>query len=123
MRKLSYAGLAGAAFVALAATCFTGSASAGPMSMASPKVVEPQSLTTDVYYRSTCHRHWVRRWHHHYSACTTCNRCNTCGAYGYGYPSGYGYAGNPAGYGVAAPVAAAADVATFPLAGLFGGWW
>ena len=116
MRKLSYAGLAGAAFVALAATCFASSASAGPMSVSSSKVIEPQTLTTDVYYRSYCHRHWVRRWHHHYSACAP------CGAYGYN-PAGYGYAGYPANYGVAAPVAAAADVATFPLAGLFGGWW
>ena len=56
--------VSGAAMLAL-----TGSASAGPMSVASPQTVTPPSQIEPVYYRYYRHRHyrhygWHRGWHY-----------------------------------------------------------
>jgi hypothetical protein len=117
MRKISSAGLAGAMTIAAMAIGFSGSAVAGPIVVASPNVIEPDSPTEQVYYRSYCRPHYVRHWRYrHYSSCAPCYR-------GYGYSGGYSYPSEyQYGWGLAAPVAAAADVATFPLAAIFGAW-
>lgn len=117
MRKLSVAGLAAFAMTALAATSFSDAAVAGPITVLSAEKIAPDSPTTPVYYRSYCGRHYVRHWRYrHYTACGACSPAYGY-AGGYSYPSDYQY-----GWDLAAPVAAAADVAAFPFAALFGGW-
>jgi hypothetical protein len=116
MRKLSFAGVA---ILALTATAFSDAAFAGPITVVSPELVAPNSPTTPVYYRSYCARPYVRHWRYrHYTACGTCAPVH---GYGYSYPSDRQYGWDLTGP-VTAPVAAAADVAAFPLSALFG-WW
>ena len=65
MNKIAISAVSGAALLAL-----TGAASAGPMSVASPQTVTPQSPIEQIHYRYYprhygWHRGWHYGWHRH----------------------------------------------------------
>jgi hypothetical protein len=99
MYKTIRTGVAAGLCAAVAATAFAGSASAGPIGMASSPAIKAPSATEEIYYRRYYRRGYAYGPRYYYGR----------PAYGYGYGYGYGY---PYAY----------PVAPVPLPVPFFGW-
>ena len=99
---------------AAALLALTGTASAGPMSIASSEAITPPLQIEQIHYRYHRHRHHYRHygWHRgwHYAPRYRYGWRHRYYRYGYRYPGYYGY--NPVG----AAAGAAVGLATLPFA-------